>query len=119
YNQFFYCPIRYHENDYLFFLSRSIKIWYTGIYCRFDLFENLHIFGYLLYSLREVIAGSIIHSDGWSGYNGLSDLGYNYYVQKFRRSYIQGTYPENRKFMVTSKTENRKKYVWYNSRFAS
>ncbi|CAI6343210.1 unnamed protein product [Macrosiphum euphorbiae] len=32
---------------------------------------------------------------------------------------IQGTYPENRKFMAASKTENREKYVWYNSRFAS
>lgn len=37
---------------------------------------------------REVIAGSIIHSDGWSGYNGLSDHGYNHYVVNHSENFI-------------------------------
>ncbi|XP_060878656.1 uncharacterized protein LOC132951008 [Metopolophium dirhodum] len=37
---------------------------------------------------REVIAGSIIHSDGWSGYNGLSDHGYNRYVVNHSENFV-------------------------------
>jgi len=37
---------------------------------------------------REVISGSTIHSDGWSGYNGLSDLGYSHNVVNHSENFV-------------------------------
>ncbi|XP_026811178.1 uncharacterized protein LOC113552508 [Rhopalosiphum maidis] len=37
---------------------------------------------------REVIARSTIHSDGWSGYNGLSDIGYSHNVVNHTENFV-------------------------------
>jgi hypothetical protein len=37
---------------------------------------------------REVIAGSTIHSDGWSGYNGLSDLWYSHNIVNHSENFV-------------------------------
>jgi len=37
---------------------------------------------------REVIVGSSIHSDSWSGYNGLSEDGYNHYVVNHNENFL-------------------------------
>jgi len=37
---------------------------------------------------REVIAGSTIHSDGWSGYNELLDHRYNHYVVNHSENFV-------------------------------
>jgi len=71
---------------------------------------------------REVIVGSTIHFNGWSGYNELLDHGYNHYRVNYSKNFVDPISKAHTKRIESSWRSlrlNIVKNVWYNTGFAS